>query len=222
MIARYGQDYKDIPYLVKMNSKTNLVKTEQDDPISKAWYEIRDIIEFKKNSELKILGIGYTIYLGSEYEAQMLTEAARIIYEAHKAGLISVLWIYPRGEAVENEKDAHLIAGAAGVAATLGADFVKVNYPKVENGSSAEALKEAVVAAGRTKLVCAGGSNEDPKEFLQKLHDQIHIGGALGNATGRNIHQKSLEDATRLCNAIYSITIDGKSVEEAFQIFKGE
>ena len=32
LIARYGMDYKDIPYLVKVNSKTNLVETEQADP----------------------------------------------------------------------------------------------------------------------------------------------------------------------------------------------
>ena len=45
-----------------------------------------------------------------------------------------MLWIYPRGKAVTAEKDPDLIAGAAGVALCLGADFVKVNPPKPEDG----------------------------------------------------------------------------------------
>ena len=34
LIARYGMDYPDVPYLVKLNSKTNLVKTSQTDPLN--------------------------------------------------------------------------------------------------------------------------------------------------------------------------------------------
>ncbi|WP_390893624.1 beta/alpha barrel domain-containing protein [Methanococcus aeolicus] len=217
LIARYGKKYSDINYLVKMNSKTHLVKTNQRDPISKALVSIEDIVEFKKNSGLNIAGVGYTIYIGSEFESEMLVEASKIIYEAHKNGLVVVLWIYPRGKAVKDEGDPHLIAGATGVGACLGADFVKVNYPKCEN--PAEVFKEAILAAGETKVICAGGSSIDPKAFLQMLYDQIHISGAGGNATGRNIHQKTLKEAVNLCNAIYAITVEGKTVEEAWEIY---
>ncbi|GBF35826.1 MAG TPA: aldolase [Methanothermococcus okinawensis] len=220
LIARYGMDYRDINYVVKINSKTNLVKTSQRDPISRALVTVKDVVEFKNYSKLNILGVGYTVYLGSEYEHEMLSEASRVVYEAHRHGLIAILWMYPRGKAVKDEYDPHLIAGAAGVALCLGADFVKVNYPKCEN--PAEALKEAVLAAGRTKVVCAGGKSKDPKVFLQELYDQIHISGAAGNATGRNIHQKSFEEAVRMCNAIYAITIENKSVEEALEIYYGK
>ncbi len=219
LIARYGMDYADVPYLVKINSKTNLVKTKQMDPFSNQLYDIEQIVEFRENSGLKILGIGYTIYLGSEFEADMLNQAAQLIYNAHKHGLITVLWIYPRGAAVADEKDPHLIAGATGVGATLNADFVKVNYPKKEGEKSEEVFKEAVLAAGRTKVVCAGGSSDDSAKFLEKLHKQIHISGAQGNATGRNVHQKSLDEAVRMCNAIYAITIDDASVDEALKIY---
>ncbi len=122
---------------------------------------------------------------------------------------------------MKDEKSPALIAGAAGTAACLGADFVKVNYPKAEGISSAEALKQAVQAAGRTKLICAGGSSMDVEKFLKTLHDQLHIAGASGNATGRNIHQKSLDEAVRFCNAIFAMTIEDKSVEEAMKIYNG-
>lgn len=132
LMARYGMDYRNVPYLVKVNSKTNLVETAQADPFSNLWYDVEQVVDFKENSGLNILGVGYTIYLGSEFEAEMLVQAAQIIYDAHQHGMMSVLWIYPRGTAVKDEKDPHLIAGATGVGACLGTDFVKVNYPKKE------------------------------------------------------------------------------------------
>jgi len=40
-----------------------------------------------------------------------------------------------------------------------------------------------------------------------------------GNATDRNIHQKSLEEAVKMCNAVYATTVDAQGVEEALQIY---
>lgn len=222
LIARYGMDYRDVPYLVKVNSKTNIVETAQADPFSNLWYDVDQVVEFKENSGLKILGVGYTIYLGSEFEAEMLVQAAQVIYDAHQHGMLSVLWIYPRGEAIKDEKDPHLIAGATGAGACLGTDFVKVNYPKKEGAKSAEIFKEAIRAAGRTRVVCAGGTSDEAAAFLKKLYDQIHISGAQGNATGRNIHQKPLDEAVRMCNAVYALTVEDASVEDALKIYKGK
>lgn len=229
LIAQYAADYPDINYLVKMNSKTHLVKTSakdpakhQDDPYSPQLYDIQTVLDLRENG-VNAVGVGYTIYLGSEYEANMMQEAGQLIADAHSMGLLVVLWIYPRGRAVLDEKDAHLIAGAAGVAVSLGADFVKVNPPKGdETASSAEKLKEAASAAGRTGLVCAGGSTVDARTFLTQLWEQIHVGGASGNATGRNIHQRSLDEAVRLTKAISAITLGDWSAEDALAVFNGE
>jgi fructose-bisphosphate aldolase/6-deoxy-5-ketofructose 1-phosphate synthase len=219
LIAQYGLDYPSLPYLIKLNSKTHLVKTAQSDPFSSLLHDIDQVIEFKKNSGLNVIAVGYTVYLGSEYEAQMLAECAQVIYEAHQHGLLTVIWCYPRGKAVPDEGDKHLIAGAAGAMASLGADFVKINPPKKDGKTNPLLLKEATVSAGRTKVVCAGGSSKEVPAFLQELYDQIHIGGTSGNATGRNIHQKSLNDAVKFANAIFAITVEDKSVDEAIKIF---
>ena len=222
LVAMYGADHPDINYLVKMNSKTNLVKTAQSDPYSPQLYDLDAVLAMRDNG-VNIVGLGYTIYLGSEYEATMMAEAGELIAEAHAEGLIVVLWIYPRGKAVTAEKDPDLIAGAAGVALCLGADFVKVNPPTAtETQTSAEGLAIASRAAGRTGLVCAGGSKADAQEFLSSLYDQIHVGGCCGNATGRNIHMRSLDEAVRLTKAISSITLADYSVEDAMAVFNSQ
>ena len=222
LIAQYAADYPQINYLVKMNSKTNLVKTAQVDPYSPQLNSL-DAVLAMRDAGVNIVGLGYTIYLGSEYESTMLAEAGELIAQAHAAGLLVVLWIYPRGKAVTAEKDPDLIAGAAGVALCLGADFVKVNPPTDGNGkTSAENLAVASIAAGRCGLVCAGGSKADAQVFLQQLHDQIVIGGSCGNATGRNIHMRSTEEAVRLTKAISAITLADYSVEDALAVFNGE
>ena len=220
LIAQYAPSYPEINYLVKMNSKTNLVKTSQQDPVSPQLCDIEAVLAMRE-AGFNIVGLGYTIYLGSEFEAQMVEEAGQLIADAHAYGLLVVLWIYPRGKAVTNEKAADLIAGAAGVAACLGADFVKVNPPKEEGKKSAELLKQASKAAGRTGLVCAGGSTVDAETFLTQLWEQIHVGGAAGNATGRNIHQRSLDEAVRLTRAISAVTFSDYDPQEALDVFKG-
>ncbi len=222
LIARYGRKYPTVPYLVKINSKTNLVPYEIRDPISLAWYKFEQVLDFKEKSGLKIYGIGYTVYLGSEFEHKMLKQAAQLIYETHQQGMVAVLWMYPKGKAIKDEHDPHLIAGAAGVANCLGADFVKLKVPYKEGHKSVEALKEAVLAAGNTGVLCEGGKKENPEQFLTELYEQIHIGGSRGNGTGRNIHQNTLEDGIKMANAIYAITVENKTPQEALKILKGE
>ena len=211
LIARYGEDFRNVRYLVKLNSKTNIVSVNQADPHSAELAKVSDVVNFKKESGLNILGVGYTVYIGSEYEHKMLHRASEIIREAHANGLIAVIWSYPRGKAIKDKKDPHLVAGAAGVAACLGADFVKVDCPEDINS-----LKEALNSAGRTKVICAGGESRDPREFLKRLSDEIIV-GAYGTATGRNIHQKSLEEAIKMCRSIRSLVIDKRPLQEALK-----
>jgi len=221
LIARYARDYPTVPYLVKLNSKSHLIKTSQRDPQSLGWVTVEDALLLRETG-LNVVGVGYTVYLGSEFESEQMREAAQACLQAHRNGMLAVLWIYPRGKAVPEEQHPHIIAGATGLGATLGADFCKVNYPKPKEGSPAEAFKEAVQAAGRTRVITAGGSSTDPRKFLQTLHDQIFISGAYGSATGRNIHQKPLREAIQMTNAISAITYGGHSVDEAMAVYEGK
>ncbi len=200
LISQYGASYYEIPYLVKINGKSNLGQNEEKDS-SNCWWKTEDIVNFKKQSNLNIVGIGYTLYLGGKFEAQMLSRIAREINIAHQNGMIAVLWIYPRGKNIK-EEDIHTIAGGAGIAACLDADFAKVKYPYgTKDGKlTAEKFKEVILAAGRTKIICVGGEKRNTKEMVKTTKEQLTISGTHGLAIGRNLHQRSLAEAIKLGN----------------------
>jgi class I fructose-bisphosphate aldolase len=221
LISHYARDYPDIPYLVKLNSKSHMVKTSQRDPISQAMWDLDDVMALVSNG-INVVGIGYTVYIGSEFEHEMLTEAANFIRQAHDLGMIAVVWMYPRGKAVADEMDPQLISGAAGVAACIGADFAKVNYPNNFEGMDRfESLRVAVEAAGRTGIICSGGGSLPARDFLERLWGQINVSKCSGAATGRNIHQKGTQEAVRMAAACDAIICRGASVDEALAIFEG-
>lgn len=212
LIDRYGKQYPSVNYIVKLNAKTNLIPTEQKDPVSAALWFIEHVIHFQQLTGLSIRGIGYSLYPGSEYEDVMLAQAAQMVYAAHQYGLVTILWVYPRGKSVRDESDAQLIAGAAGIANSLGADFVKVKA--VESSL----LQIVTAAAGNTKVICAGGIQKDKKIVLREIYDQIHIGGAMGAAIGRNIFQHALPEAILMTEAISAIVYGDQNVDEAIKM----
>lgn len=205
LVMRYGKQYSKIPYLIKINGKTNLGLNDEKDS-SRPWWDVETVVNFKRQSGLKIVGIGYTVYLGGKNEAQLLSEAAKAVYQAHQNGLIAVIWMYPRGKGIK-EEDIHTIAGGAGVAACLGADFVKVKYPYGTKNpkQTAEKFKEVVAAAGQTKIICVGGNMRQVKEMLTTTKEQITISGTYGLAIGRNLHQRSLENAVKLADELGTV-----------------
>lgn len=216
LISRYGQDYPDVPYVVKMNSRTNAAKSSE--PNSKALCTMRDVLDLKRNGKLQIVGIGYTVYVGSQFEPDMLAEVGKLIAQAHEHGLLTVIWAYPRGKSIPDPKDAHIIAGAAGVACSLGSDFVKVNFPT----QGARSLKEAVGAAGRTGVIVSGGDVATPQEFLKMTYNTLHLAGVAGSATGRNVHEHPLETAVRMTNALSALVYGNKTADEAYRVFLGK
>jgi fructose-bisphosphate aldolase/6-deoxy-5-ketofructose 1-phosphate synthase len=222
LLAHYGQDYKQLPFILKVNGKSPL-NLKTDDSFSSTWLDMDKFIRFKTQSNLKIVGLGYTVYLGSTQEAQMLKEASEMIAVAHQNGMLAIIWMYPRNSKIKNEDNPHLIAGGAGVAACLGADFVKVKYPYklATTDKKAEVFKEVIAAAGRTKVICVGGSKQNAASLLKHLSRQLKTGSS-GLALGRNMHQRSLKEASALGKAIVAILHHKASYQEALNILKAK
>jgi DhnA family fructose-bisphosphate aldolase class Ia len=219
LIARYGRAYNTINYIVKLNGKTSLTPAQGSGPMSALMWDIQDVLYLANENNLKICGIGYTIYLGSSYESSMLSQAAQLVLQAHQEGLVVVLWIYPRAAHIKDEADPELIAGAAGLGNALGADFVKVHVPHAHNKTSRmQALKVASVAAGNTGIICAGGEFVQAKGLLKSIYEQLDEGGSSGCAIGRNVFQRPYAEAVALTRAISALVYERASYVEAERI----
>ena len=206
LLARYGHRYHSVPYIIKLNGKTNLFNGE---PQSYTLHSVDDVVTFAKES--KLLLARYTIYLASAHERIMLREAAQHVLNAHRNGLVAILWIYPRGTAVTNATSSDLLAGAAGVGASLGADFVKIAPALYDSpGEQAQVLRQAVGASGNTGVLCAGGTSMNAESFITHVHAQLSIAGTRGIAVGRNIYQRPLDDAIALCKTLSALVYGKK------------
>ena len=107
----------EVPLILKLNGKTKLHKGE---PIS------RQLASVKEAKDLGAIGVGYTVYVGSEYESEMMAEFGRIEQEAEELGLLVIGWMYPRGKGVLEPNSPDTVAYAARVGLELGADYVKI------------------------------------------------------------------------------------------------
>lgn len=167
----------DLPPLVlKLNGKTSFHKGEE--PVS------LQLCSVDRAKGLGAKAVGYTIYVGSEFEEQMMAEFAKIVEEAHHKDLIVVAWMYPRGKHVEGKENSRdVVAYASRLALELGADMAKVPY----TGDS-ESFRWVIQNAGKMLVVVQGGTKKEELELLTEVEGFMQA-GAIGMAVGRNIWQ---------------------------------
>ncbi len=189
---KYNKEIKKskVPLIVKLNGKTSLYKGE---PLAEPICTVKEAIKLGASA------VGFTIYIGSEYEAHMFMHFAGIEREAHEHGLPVILWVYPRGKAVKNDSSREIMAYSARTGLELGADIVKLKY----NGN-VEDLQFAVKSAGRCKVVVAGGVKIRERDFLNEARRVVKA-GAIGLAVGRNVWQskKPLEFSRKLRKEVF-------------------
>jgi len=166
-----------VPLVLKLNGRTNIVP--KDEIYSSPVASVKEAVALGADA------IGYTLYVGSPREADMFRDFGVISAEADDYGLPCVVWAYPRGKYIRDEKSVESVSYAARAALELGADIVKVNYT-----GSVGSFEKVVAAAGRTKVISAGGSKQSDAEFCAKVKEVIAAGGA-GMAVGRNVWQHS-------------------------------
>ncbi len=181
-----------VPLIVKLNGKTSLPKGE---PIS------RQVCSVEHAVSLGAKGVGYTIYLGSEFESKMFKEFGRIQEQAHEKGVPAIAWIYPRGAAVQKDTSKEIVAYAARAGLELGADAVKIKY----TGDPATFSWAVKSAAGVRVFMSGGPKAPTDEDFLGQVKGVIEA-GATGLAVGRNVwqHQDPLAMADKLRKIIFA------------------
>ena len=187
----------DVALVAKLNGKTNLVMGDRFAPQN--WS-----VEYA--AELGADAIGYTIYFGSNREADMMETFGRVQEEARAAELPLVMWSYPRGQGVNDHDAPEVVAYAARAALELGADLAKIKHPGTQ-----EAVEWATTVAGKLPILMSGGATVSDEAFLRDVESFVNAGGR-GLTVGRNIWQR--ENATEILDAIERIVYEDQTVSD--------
>lgn len=206
----------EIPLILKLNSHDVLQK--EKDPIPAMTASVQDALR------LGCVAVGFTIYPGSCHRVAMYEQCREIIAEAKDAGLVAVVWSYPRGADLskQGEVGADVTAYAAQIAAQLGAHVIKVKPAsehielkeakdayekyKVPVATLAERIRHVVQSAfdGRRIVIFSGGEAKDAEAILGEAR-AIRDGGGFGSIVGRNAFQREKGQAVKLLQEIMNI-----------------
>jgi class I fructose-bisphosphate aldolase len=206
-----------IPLILKCNNHELLVG-EEPDPIPAVTASVRDALR------LGCAAVGFTVYPGSAHAREMYEQARELIAEAKAAGLVAVLWSYPRGSHLSKEGETALdvVAYAAQIAAQLGAHIIKVKLPtahleqpaaakvyeqeRIPRETLADRVRHVVQSAfnGQRLVVFSGGPRSDEATLLEEVR-AIRAGGGAGSIIGRNSFQRPEAEALSLLGRIADI-----------------
>ncbi|HEX9859029.1 MAG TPA: class I fructose-bisphosphate aldolase [Paracoccaceae bacterium] len=206
-----------IPTILKVNSANSLM-SETAGKNQAITASVDDALR------LGCAAIGFTIYPGSDDALEMFEEISAMRQEAAAKGVASVIWSYPRGEAItkDGETAIDVAAYAAQIAALLGAHVIKIKLStdhlmlgeakkvyeaqKIEVASQAARVRHCMQSAfnGRRIVVFSGGAKKGEDSVYDDAR-AIRDGGGNGSIIGRNSFQRSREDALAMLGKLIEI-----------------
>jgi fructose-bisphosphate aldolase, class I len=192
----------EVPLVLKLNGKTDI--PPDDEALSSMHATVEDAVRLGADA------VGYTLYLGSPAYDVDFARLRQVREDAQRLGMPLIVWSYPRGSAVAakgGNDSFYVVDYAARTASELGADMVKVNFPKPAKRervhasydrevSDQEAIDAVVRSAGRTLLLVSGGSRAGDEAMLEKARMSME-GGATGLIFGRNVWQREHDESLR-------------------------
>ena len=211
LAAKYLERYAgEVPLILKINGKTNI--PPDDEAFSSLTATVEDAVRLGADA------VGYTLFVGSPAQAEDIAQLMEVRADCDYYGMPLIVWAYPRGEAIDQKggRDSfYAIDYAARVAQEMGADVVKVNFPKIDPSKDAqapppynkltltaeEAFQQVVASAGKTLVLVSGGSKMGDEELLAKVRASMEA-GAAGLIFGRNMWQRKMEEALKLTERI--------------------
>jgi putative autoinducer-2 (AI-2) aldolase len=156
---------------------------------------------------LNATAVGMSIFVGSKYEKQTLTNLGRLVNECERYG-IPVMAVTAVGKELE-KRDARYLALCSRIAAELGARVVKTYWCEDF---------DKVTGACPVPIVIAGGPKcKTELEAMEFVYDGIQK-GAIGVNLGRNVWQHKYPVA--MMKALHSIIHKKATPKEATDIFK--
>jgi class I fructose-bisphosphate aldolase len=188
-----------IPFIVKINHNELLTYPNRYDQVLFA--------SVQRSWELGAVGIGATIYFGSEQSTRQLVEIAHCFEEAHRLGMFTVLWCYLRNPAfkqdgVDYSLSADLTGQANHLGVTIEADIIKQKL--ATNNGGYLALERVSVGAeegdyGMTSdLVYSKLTSDHPIDLCRYQVTNCYLGRVpLINSGGASSGAGDLAEAVR-------------------------
>lgn len=214
-----------IPFIVKFNHNELLTYPNKHDQ--------RLFARVEQAADMGAVGVGATIYFGSDESTRQIEEVSEAFYRAHQLGMFTVLWCYLRNsEFKKGNIDYHVSADLTGQANHLGvtieADIIKQKLPENNGGFTALKFSKthplvyeqltsdhpidlcryqvANCYMGKIGLINSGGASgeNDLQEAIRTAIINKRAGG-MGLISGRKAFQKSMREGVKLLHAIQDI-----------------
>jgi class I fructose-bisphosphate aldolase len=218
-----------IPFILKYNHNEFISYPNQFDQIKFA--------SIDQAFDQGCVGVGATIYFGSEESKRQIQEVSEAFQHAHELGMFTVLWCYLRNPAFKTKDvDYHVAADLTGQANHLGvtieADIIKQKLPETNQsgynalnfGKTSKKVYSDLMSAnaidmcryqvancymGRMGLINSGGASGD-----NDIQDAVKTAvinkraGGTGLISGRKAFQKPMKDGVEILNAIQNVYLD--------------
>lgn len=202
----------EVPLILKLNGKTDI--PPDDEALSPVHGTVDDAVRLGADA------VGYTMYVGTPAAERDFEQYRAIRADAQRLGMPLIVWAYPRGSAVEAKggRDSfYAVDYAARTASELGADIVKVNFPKpdLRDGvrkeydkefSQQDAIDHVVRSANRTLVLVSGGSRAGDEAMFEKTRQSMEA-GATGLIFGRNVWQREHDESLRFVERLREILV---------------
>lgn len=214
-----------IPFIVKINHNELLTYPNS--------YDQRIFASVQQAFDMGAVGVGATVYFGSQESRRQIEEVSPAFEQAHQLGMFTVLWCYLRNEAFKKEGvDYHTSADLTGQANHLGvtieADIVKQKQPtnnggytalqfgktnslvyeKLTSGHPIDLTRYQVANCymGRIGLINSGGASgkNDLHQVVKTAVINKRAGG-MGVISGRKTFQKPMKEGVEIFNAIQDV-----------------
>ncbi len=218
-----------IPFIVKLNHN-DLLRYPNT-------YDQQMFASVQQAFDLGAVGVGATIYFGSEGSVHQIEEVRTAFAEAHRLGLFTVLWCYLRNDAfvtggVDYQLSADLTGQGNHLGVTIEADIIKqkqaVNnggynavkfgktdprvYSELTTDNPIDLTRWQVVNcyAGRIGMINSGGESKGDNDLATAVRTAVinKRAGGQGLILGRKSFQRSMEDGVAIMHAVQDVYLD--------------
>ena len=217
-----------IPFILKINHNELLTYPNT--------FDQKLFSSVEQGFQMGAVGIGATIYFGSQQSGRQIEEISTAFRRAHELGMFTVLWCYLRNDGFSKDKvnydaSADLTGQANHLGVTIEADIIKQKqatnnggYVALGFGKTSKLVYDKLTSdhlidltryqvancyMGRAGLINSGGPSGD-NDLQQAVKTAVinKRAGGMGMISGRKSFQKPMDEGIELLHAIQNVYLE--------------